>query len=149
MCCAGMAQQSVSATDAVFVPVLRRDRAEAETAADCVGAAACDGGVRWTGRRCSPGRVRGGWICRRMRSSGSGSGWRRRRSGTTAGHPLLGAAVALASSGEVVLTGRLSVSSQTWLADHVVLGQVLLPGTALVELAVRAGDEVGCARWRS
>ncbi|HEV3293728.1 MAG TPA: type I polyketide synthase, partial [Streptosporangiaceae bacterium] len=32
-----------------------------------------------------------------------------------------------------------------WLADHVVAGRVLLPGTAFVELAVRAGDEVGCA----
>ncbi|WP_172388275.1 polyketide synthase dehydratase domain-containing protein, partial [Streptomyces sp. MNP-20] len=31
-----------------------------------------------------------------------------------------------------------------WLADHAVAGRVLLPGTAFVELAVRAGDEVGC-----
>ena len=36
--------------------------------------------------------------------------------------------------------------SHPWLADHVVLGSVLLPGTALVELALRAGDEVGCDR---
>ena len=45
-----------------------------------------------------------------------------------------------------MLTGRLSVGSQPWLADHVVLGAVLLPGTGFVELAVRAGDEVGCGR---
>ncbi|MCE0446393.1 polyketide synthase dehydratase domain-containing protein [Streptomyces tricolor] len=31
-----------------------------------------------------------------------------------------------------------------WLADHAVGGAVLVPGTGLVELAVRAGDEVGC-----
>ncbi|MFE2376995.1 SDR family NAD(P)-dependent oxidoreductase [Streptomyces sp. NPDC059398] len=61
------------------------------------------------------------------------------------GHPLLGAAVAL-SAGGVVLTGRLSLSSQSWLADHVVAGRVVVPGAALVELAVRAGDEVGCSR---
>nr|WP_274912458.1 type I polyketide synthase [Streptomyces sp. WZ-12] len=61
-----------------------------------------------------------------------------------AGHPLLGAAVALADSDRVVLTGRLSLSSHPWLADHVVLGSVVLPGTAFVELAVRAGDQVGC-----
>ncbi|HEV7977565.1 SDR family NAD(P)-dependent oxidoreductase, partial [Amycolatopsis sp.] len=61
-------------------------------------------------------------------------------------HPLLGAAVVLADFDGVVLTSRLSVQTQPWLADHVVMGRVLLPGTAFVELAVRAGDEVGCDR---
>ncbi|MFI5833576.1 type I polyketide synthase [Micromonospora sp. NPDC051300] len=65
-----------------------------------------------------------------------------------AGHPLLGAAVRLADADEVVLTGRLSLAAQPWLTDHAVAGTVLLPGTALVELAVRAGDEVGAARVR-
>jgi pimaricinolide synthase PimS3 len=61
-----------------------------------------------------------------------------------AGHPLLGAAVELAEDGEVVFTGRLSVPGQAWLADHVVGGMTLFPGTGFLELAVRAGDEVGC-----
>src|SRR5262249_7094359 len=61
-----------------------------------------------------------------------------------ANHPLLSAAVSLAGSEGALLTGRLSVQAQPWLADHVVDGAVLLPGAALVELAVRAGDEVGC-----
>ncbi|MFC6506037.1 beta-ketoacyl synthase N-terminal-like domain-containing protein [Streptomyces plicatus] len=61
-----------------------------------------------------------------------------------AGHPLLGAVVELPVSGGVVLSGRLSREGQPWLVDHGVLGAVLLPGTAFVELAVRAGDEVGC-----
>ncbi|WP_146167843.1 type I polyketide synthase, partial [Micromonospora sp. MH33] len=65
-----------------------------------------------------------------------------------AGHPLLGAAVRLAGDDEVLLTGRLSVAAQPWLADHVVGGAVLVPGTALVELVVRAGDEVGAPRVR-
>ncbi|MFI7221138.1 type I polyketide synthase [Micromonospora maritima] len=65
-----------------------------------------------------------------------------------AGHPLLGAAVRLADADEVVLTGRLALSAQPWLADHAVAGAVLLPGTALVELVVRAGDEVGAPRVR-
>ncbi|RLK24969.1 acyl transferase domain-containing protein [Micromonospora sp. M71_S20] len=65
-----------------------------------------------------------------------------------AGHPLLGAAVRLAGDDEVVLTGRLSTSTHPWLADHVVGGAVVVPGTALVELAVRAGDEVGASRVR-
>ncbi len=63
-------------------------------------------------------------------------------------HPLLGAAVDLAGDDEVVLTGRLSLTTHPWLADHAVAGVTLLPGTALVELAVRAGDEVGLSRLR-
>ncbi|MGW0916916.1 SDR family NAD(P)-dependent oxidoreductase, partial [Streptomyces sp. NPDC002784] len=59
-------------------------------------------------------------------------------------HPLLGAAVSLAADGGVVLTGRLSTRTHPWLADHAVAGTVLLPGTGFVELAIRAGDEVGC-----
>ncbi|MEU6556654.1 type I polyketide synthase [Streptomyces sp. NPDC046915] len=61
-------------------------------------------------------------------------------------HPLLSAVVDAADSGDVVLTGRLSVDTQPWLADHDVLGTVLLPGTGFVELAVRAGDQVGCEK---
>ncbi|SES41640.1 Acyl transferase domain-containing protein, partial [Lentzea albida] len=63
---------------------------------------------------------------------------------SSAAHPLLGAAVVVAGADEVVLSGRLSLSTHPWLADHDVLGRVLFPGTAFVELAVRAGDEVGC-----
>uniref|UniRef100_UPI0038D42C8A SDR family NAD(P)-dependent oxidoreductase n=3 Tax=Streptomyces europaeiscabiei TaxID=146819 RepID=UPI0038D42C8A len=61
-----------------------------------------------------------------------------------AGHPLLKAGVDLPGSGGVLLTGRLARGSQRWLVDHQVMGSVLLPGTAFVELALRAGDHVGC-----
>ncbi|MFJ2781168.1 SDR family NAD(P)-dependent oxidoreductase [Kitasatospora sp. NPDC087315] len=64
----------------------------------------------------------------------------------TAGHPLLGAALPLADSDRLVLTGRLSVQSQPWLADHTVSGAILFPGTAFLELAVQAADRVGCDR---
>ncbi|MDH2430798.1 SDR family NAD(P)-dependent oxidoreductase [Sphaerisporangium sp. TRM90804] len=60
------------------------------------------------------------------------------------GHPLLGAVLTMAGSGEVVFTSRLSVSTHPWLADHRVEGVALLPPAALVELAIRAGDEVDC-----
>ncbi|MGW2292605.1 SDR family NAD(P)-dependent oxidoreductase [Streptomyces phaeochromogenes] len=59
-------------------------------------------------------------------------------------HPLLGAVVELPGSGGVVLSGRLSVEQQPWLADHAVTGTVLFPGTGFVELAIRAGDEINC-----
>ncbi|MGW4502926.1 acyltransferase domain-containing protein, partial [Micromonospora sp. NPDC004336] len=65
-----------------------------------------------------------------------------------AGHPLLGAAVTVAGADMVVLTGRLSLATHAWLADHAVSGATVVPGTALVELAVRAGDEVGASRVR-
>ena len=59
-------------------------------------------------------------------------------------HALLGAVVQRPDSGGVVLTGRLSTAAQPWLADHAVGGTVLFPGAGFVELAIRAGDEVGC-----
>ncbi|MGW0860647.1 polyketide synthase dehydratase domain-containing protein, partial [Streptomyces sp. NPDC002690] len=62
----------------------------------------------------------------------------------SAGHPVLGAVVAWPGSSGVLLTGQVSRSAQPWLADHEVLGHVMVPASALVELAVRAGDEVGC-----
>ncbi|GAA2529979.1 type I polyketide synthase [Winogradskya humida] len=56
-----------------------------------------------------------------------------------ASHPLLGASVELADSDEVVHTGRLSVRSHPWLADHRVLGDAILPGTGFLDLALHAG----------
>jgi acyl transferase domain-containing protein/NAD(P)-dependent dehydrogenase (short-subunit alcohol dehydrogenase family)/acyl carrier protein len=61
----------------------------------------------------------------------------------SAEHPLLGAAVAVAEGEGVLLTGRLSLATHPWLADHV-YEVALLPGTGFVELALRAGMEVGC-----
>ncbi|MGA8112295.1 MAG: SDR family NAD(P)-dependent oxidoreductase, partial [Actinocatenispora sp.] len=62
----------------------------------------------------------------------------------SADHPLLGAAVTLAGGDEVVFTSRLSVHTHPWLADHALPGMVLFPGTGFLELAIRAGDQVGC-----
>ncbi|MBA2811319.1 SDR family NAD(P)-dependent oxidoreductase [Streptomyces sp. KM273126] len=61
-------------------------------------------------------------------------------------HPLLGAAVTVAGSDTMLLTSRLSVRTHPWLADHVVAGTVVVPGTAFVELALQAGDRAGCGR---
>ena len=61
-------------------------------------------------------------------------------------HPLLGAVVAQADSDEIILTGRLSLASHPWLADHKVHGVVLVPGAAMVEMALHAGDRAGCPR---
>ncbi|MEU5274697.1 SDR family NAD(P)-dependent oxidoreductase, partial [Streptomyces hygroscopicus] len=61
-------------------------------------------------------------------------------------HPLLGAAVALADTDSYLFTGRLSVATQPWLADHAFADTVLFPGTAFVELALRAAEQVGYER---
>jgi acyl transferase domain-containing protein/NADPH:quinone reductase-like Zn-dependent oxidoreductase/acyl carrier protein len=63
---------------------------------------------------------------------------------TSAGHPLLGAAVELAEGGTHLLTGRLSPRTHPWLEDHRVLDTVLLPGTAFAELALHAAARTGC-----
>ncbi|MFJ8857562.1 SDR family NAD(P)-dependent oxidoreductase [Streptomyces sp. NPDC102451] len=54
-----------------------------------------------------------------------------------AGHPLLGAQVALADGG-LALTGRLDPRSHPWLLDHSVLGRPVMPGTGFAELALHA-----------
>ncbi|MET9634399.1 type I polyketide synthase, partial [Lentzea sp. NPDC006480] len=61
-------------------------------------------------------------------------------------HPLLTATVSFADQDGALLTGRLTRQTHPWLVDHAVRGAVLLPGTAYLELAIRAGDEVGCDR---
>ncbi|MEU6721917.1 type I polyketide synthase [Nonomuraea sp. NPDC046802] len=69
---------------------------------------------------------------------------------TTAGldhaeHPMLKAALDLARGEGHVLTGRISLAAQPWLADHQVGNTIVLPGSVFVELAVQAGKLVGCA----
>jgi acyl transferase domain-containing protein/acyl carrier protein len=68
--------------------------------------------------------------------------WLDGRSGGSA-HPLLDTTVEIADSGGLLLTGRLSRTGNPWLADHVVAGTVLLPGTAIVELALQAAAAAG------
>ncbi|NGO73544.1 type I polyketide synthase, partial [Streptomyces boncukensis] len=71
---------------------------------------------------------------------------------TTAGlaspdHPLLSAVVDLGEDG-CVLTGRLSLRTHPWLADHEVLDVVLLPATAMVDFALTAGRQAAQEQLR-
>ncbi|MET8878446.1 SDR family NAD(P)-dependent oxidoreductase, partial [Nocardia sp. NPDC004604] len=65
---------------------------------------------------------------------------------TALAHPLLSARIDQPDGQETLFTGRIALDTHPWLADHVIAGVPLLPGTAVLELAVRAGDEVGCNR---
>ncbi|MFF3866354.1 type I polyketide synthase [Micromonospora sp. NPDC001898] len=60
-------------------------------------------------------------------------------------HPLLSAVAELPGDEGLLFTGRISLTAQPWLADHAVLGTVLLPGTALVELASWTGRHADTA----
>ncbi|TDE16936.1 SDR family NAD(P)-dependent oxidoreductase, partial [Actinomadura sp. 6K520] len=58
---------------------------------------------------------------------------------TTTSHPILVAATEIPNSGTTLLTGRLSLNSQPWLNDHAITDSVLIPGSALIEMALHAG----------
>ncbi|MFD9499443.1 type I polyketide synthase [Streptomyces sp. NPDC060035] len=60
-------------------------------------------------------------------------------------HPLLGAVVDHPGTDEVVFTDLWSLRTHGWLADHAVFGEVVVPATAYLDLALSVGDFVGCA----
>ncbi|MFE7045790.1 type I polyketide synthase, partial [Streptomyces atratus] len=59
-------------------------------------------------------------------------------------HPLFGALVPAPDTDALSLTGRLALGTHPWLGDHRVGESVFFPGTGHVELAIYAGDQVGC-----
>ena len=137
-----------SAESAVFVPSARRARPEVSTVVEAVARLAVRGHDfdatallgRGPIRRDLPTYAfqrRRFWLDAAPSGDLTGVGQR------PAGHPMLGAVVHV-SEDMMVLTGRLSAGAQPWLADHVVRGAILVPGTGFVELAIRAGDEAGC-----
>ncbi|MGA5566878.1 SDR family NAD(P)-dependent oxidoreductase, partial [Streptomyces platensis] len=139
--------QDCLAEDVAFVPTLRKGRPEPEVATEALAGLWVRGvPVDWQPMLADGRRVElptyafqrqhfwleGDTGAGDMTAAGLGS----------ADHPLLGATVTLPDA--VVLAGRLSLATHPWLAEHAVLGAAVLPGSALVELAVRAGDQVGC-----
>jgi NADPH:quinone reductase-like Zn-dependent oxidoreductase len=60
-------------------------------------------------------------------------------------HPLLAAAIEDPGSDGLLLSGRISLSAHPWLLGHAVGGVVLFPGTAFIELALTAAEQVGAA----
>jgi len=78
--------------------------------------------------------ARGAWAAGELDAAGLGSGE----------HPLLRAALPLADERGWLFTGRISQREPAWLADHVVLGECVVPGVFFVELALHAGGQLGC-----
>ena len=134
----------------VAVPLLRRDRDEATTAMTALATLHVHGvpldwagvlpGARPVALPTYPFQRKHFWLAPSGTSDLGQAGLE------TPGHPLLAAGLQLAEGDGTVLTGRLSLATHPWLAGHTVHGTVLLPGAALAELAVRAGDEAGRPR---
>ncbi|MGK5628331.1 type I polyketide synthase [Streptomyces sp. URMC 123] len=61
-------------------------------------------------------------------------------------HPLLAAAVELPGAGTEVWTGRISARDLPWLADHLVWDRGVVPGAALLEMALQVGSRIGLPR---
>jgi pimaricinolide synthase PimS1 len=137
-------------SDAVFLPVLKRDEGGPERFALSLAAAHAAGAdVDWPAFFAGSGAGRAPlptypFQRRRFWLEPSAGGGDLRTAGLgSAGHPLLGAAVSVAGGDGVLLSGRLSLATHSWLGDHV-YETALLPGTGFVELALRGGAEVGC-----
>ncbi|WP_249416818.1 type I polyketide synthase [Streptomyces sp. TS71-3] len=144
-----MAQECLEADRATFTPVLRSARPEQHTVTAALARIHLEGGtLDWAvtfpgGRRTDlptyAFRRESYWLNAPAEAAdATGLGL------TAAGHPLLGAAVAVADRDTWLLTGRLSLATHPWLADHALHGVTVFPGTGLLELAVRAGEEAGC-----
>ncbi len=144
-------EQSLAPTEAVVIPLLAKSRPEVPALMRAVGEAFITGArVNWPAVFADSGG------CRTELPTYAFQGRRFWAQGSTevanaiglgvegTGHPLLGAVVQRPDSGGIALTGRVSLAAQPWLADHVVGGVALFPGTGFVEMVIRAADEVGC-----
>ena len=143
-------EESLANVEIVSVPMLRKDRPEPNSLAAGVAQAFVSGvGVDWRATLPGAGFVElptYAFERRRFWLSNDEAAVDAAGLGLEASeHALLGAVVELPTSGGVVLTGRLSSGTQSWLNDHAVGGVVVFPGAGFVELAIRAGDEVGCS----
>ncbi|WP_062990523.1 type I polyketide synthase [Nocardia anaemiae] len=59
-------------------------------------------------------------------------------------HPILTSTLAVAGADEHIFGGRMSVQTHPWIADHLLLDVVVVPGTAFVEMVLRAGEQLDC-----
>ncbi|NUR58768.1 MAG: SDR family NAD(P)-dependent oxidoreductase [Catenulispora sp.] len=139
-------------SEAVLVPTLRKDQAEPLAALTAlarlhVHGAAIDWAAVFADREPRAVTLPTYAFQRRrywLSSTKNPAGNLRESGQLAADHPLLTAVITTPEADGLLLTGRLSPVAQSWLAGHVVQGTVLFPGTGFVELALRAGHEVGC-----
>ncbi len=146
-----MARQCVEDdTEAAFIPALRAKRTERDTFAAFLGRAHTAGlDVDWTSFYANTGarsvdlptyafQRENYWLARKSGAGdASAAGLDRLR------HPILAAAVQVGDRDEWVFTGSMSQETQPWTRDHMVFGIVLVPGAAMVEMALTIGRRLG------
>ncbi|MGW4772994.1 type I polyketide synthase [Nocardia sp. NPDC004278] len=59
-------------------------------------------------------------------------------------HPILTGVVGLAGTDEWLLTGRFSLRTHPWIADHLTYGVVVVPSATFIEFLLVAGRRIGC-----
>ncbi len=152
LCAMAAGSFAVAEKEAVVLPLLRKDRAEANALLGALAGAQANG-ARFDWQRLFPGATRvplPTYAFQRQRY------WPESQMGeadvigagqSASDHPLLGAAISLPGGvdgdGGWLLTGRLSLQTHPWLGDHVVHGSAILPGTAFVEMALKAAEQSG------
>ncbi|QKV96311.1 SDR family NAD(P)-dependent oxidoreductase [Streptomyces sp. NA02950] len=146
-----MARQCVEDdTEAAFIPALRAQHTERETFAGFLGRAHTAGvEVDWHAFYAGTGARRvdlptyafqreNYWLSRKAGvGDASAAGLDRMK------HPILAAAVQVGDRDEWVFTGSMSQETQPWTRDHMVFGIVLVPGAAMVEMALTIGRRLG------
>ncbi|MGW7191415.1 SDR family NAD(P)-dependent oxidoreductase, partial [Streptomyces sp. NPDC054838] len=149
----GLAQQSLSTDRALSAAALRKDRGEPESLVTALAQLHVDGvPVDWAAYYAGRGARRVELPTYAFQRSRYWVDAAKPATGAVAvgqvalHHPLLAAVLAAPDSEAVTFTARISPDAQPWVADHAVHGSVLLPGTGFVELALQAGDHVGCAQ---
>ncbi|WP_406336371.1 SDR family NAD(P)-dependent oxidoreductase [Streptomyces sp. NBC_00203] len=153
--CTAMGKSGTTGDDTVFLPALRRKRGEVRTLVSALGGLFSRGGsVDWEAFFAGTGARRVDLPTYAFQNEHY---WLTAPSGATGGdatafgltpvaHPLLGGVLPAPDSGAVTLTARLSLRTHPWLADHTVHGTVVLPGAAVLELALQAGMVTGAER---
>jgi len=132
-------EESLADVDVASVPLLRKDRPEPNSLMTGLAQAFVSGvGIDWRATLPGAGFVElptYAFERRRFWLSADEAAVDAEGLGLAASeHALLGAVVDLPTSGGVVLTGRLSAQSQSWLNDHAVGGVVIFPGAGFVRL---------------
>ncbi|HET8640890.1 MAG TPA: type I polyketide synthase, partial [Pseudonocardiaceae bacterium] len=141
-----MARQSIDRDEAVFASALRARKPEVETFTGFLAQTHIAGArIDWptfyagTGARTVELPTYAFQRERYWLSPSTGAGDPAAAGQRRVDHPLLAATVRVCHRDEWLFTGRLSTDTQPWVGEHVLLGNVVMPGTALVELALAAG----------
>jgi acyl transferase domain-containing protein len=125
---------------------LRRDRPEAETLLTAVAAAYTRAGITVDWAAVHPGGRHVHHTNLPSYAFQRRSYWADITAGAVApaagGHPFLTSAIQLPDD-SYLLSGQISLQAHPWLADHVIAGATLLPGTALVEVVLHAAGLAG------